>query len=60
VKAVAARLYVRVERNAERAAHLDRRQNEAIMDVLRWMRDNRGELRAEGRGLLDPGRADPA
>jgi hypothetical protein len=48
VKAVAARLYVRVERNAERAAHLDRRQNEAIMDVLRWMRDNRGDCEPRG------------
>ena len=44
----AARVYIKVERDPKRAAILQQRQNAAIMDVLRWIHDNREQLRAQG------------
>ena len=52
-KGVAARFYVRIERDPERVAHLDERQNAAILEMLQWIYDNRAELRAKGRSLPD-------
>jgi hypothetical protein len=43
-KDVAARVYIKVERDPQRAAALDRRQNEAILDLLRWIHENREGL----------------
>ena len=52
-KGVAARFYVKIERDPERAAHLAERQNTVILEMLQWMYDNRAELRAKGRSLPD-------
>jgi hypothetical protein len=46
---VACRVYVKIERDPERAARLAARQNSAIMEALRWVYDNRAQLRARGR-----------
>jgi hypothetical protein len=35
-KDIAARFYVKMERDPERVARLDERQNAAIMELLRW------------------------
>lgn len=47
-KDVAFRVYVKIERDPRRAEALDMQQNEAIMDLLRWIYDNRAQLRAKG------------
>ncbi len=47
-KDVAVRVYIKIERDPERARYLERQQNEAIMEILRWAYDNRAELRAKG------------
>jgi hypothetical protein len=52
-KDLAARFYIKIERDPKRTKVLDRRQNEAILAVLRWMRDNREQLRAQGYDLPD-------
>lgn len=48
-KDVAARVYIRVERDPKRAAILRERQGKAIIEVLQWIHDNRARLVAEGR-----------
>jgi len=50
-KDVVARIYIKVERDPESVAHLDGRQNAAIMDMLRWAHEHRSEL--ERRQLAD-------
>lgn len=47
-KDVAARIYIKVERDPQRAARLAKRQNAAIMDALRWIYANRAQLRDKG------------
>jgi hypothetical protein len=46
-KEPAARVYVYVERDPERAAALDARQSAAIRELLQWVADNKDELRAQ-------------
>ena len=50
-KDLAARVYVKIERDPGRAARLDKRQNEAIMEALKWGYANRAQLRAQGHTL---------
>jgi hypothetical protein len=50
-KEPAARVYVYVERDPEKSAALDARQNAAILELLRWVADNKDELRAQHPGL---------
>jgi hypothetical protein len=50
-KDLAARWYIKVERDPERVAHLDKQQNAAIMELLQWVYDNRAQLRAKGQEL---------
>lgn len=47
-KDLAVRFYVKVERDPERAARLDQRQNAAILELLQWVNENRAELRSQG------------
>jgi hypothetical protein len=46
-KELASRVYVYVEREPEKVARLDARQNAAILEALRWVADNEDELRAK-------------
>jgi hypothetical protein len=50
----AARVYIRIERDPKRAADMQQRQNAAIMDVLRWIRDNRAQSQDPGHALPEP------
>jgi hypothetical protein len=50
-KDLAARVYVKIERDPGRAARLDKRQNEAIMEALKRGYANRAQLRAQGHTL---------
>lgn len=45
-KDLAARFYIYVERDPEKAAALDARQNAAILEILQWIHDNKDELGA--------------
>jgi hypothetical protein len=44
-KELAARVYVKIERDPERAARLEKRQNAAIIEMLQWMYDKPGPPR---------------
>jgi hypothetical protein len=48
---LAARWYIKVERDPGRAAYLRDQQNAAIMEALWWAYDNRAHLRAKGHEL---------
>jgi hypothetical protein len=52
-KDLAARFYVKIERDPERAAHLEDRQNAAILEALQWINDHLAELGAHERPLPD-------
>jgi hypothetical protein len=52
-KDMAVRAYIKIERDPERARYLERQQNEAILEILRWAYDNRAGLRAKGHTLPD-------
>ena len=43
-KDVAVRIYVKVERDPKRAAILEKRQNQAITGLLKWIQDRRAQL----------------
>lgn len=47
-KDVAVRFYIKVERDPKRATVVERRQNEAILQLLRWIHDNREDLKVQG------------
>lgn len=47
-KDVAARVYIKVERDPKRAAVIQRQQDKAILGLLRWMREYRTEPEVEG------------
>jgi hypothetical protein len=51
---VAARVYIKIERDPKRTGYLDGQQNKAIIALLRWIHDNRAHLRAQGHELPDP------
>jgi hypothetical protein len=53
-KDMAVRTYIKIERDPERARYLERQQNEAIMEILRWAYENRAELRAKGHTFPEP------
>lgn len=38
-KDIPARWYIKIERDPERAANLERRQNEVILELLQWAHD---------------------
>jgi hypothetical protein len=40
-KGLAARIYIKIERDPKRAAHLAERRNAAIIELLQWARDDR-------------------
>ena len=48
------RVYIKIERDPKRAAILQQRQKAVIMDVLRWVRDNRAQLQDQGHTLPEP------
>jgi hypothetical protein len=58
-KDIAARVYIKIERDPKRAAILQQRQNAVIMDVLRWARDNRAQLQDQGHNLPEPRKNEP-
>ena len=39
-KDLVTRVYVKIERDPERAAHLEKQQNAAIVEALQWIRDH--------------------
>lgn len=43
-KDVATRIYVKVERDPKKAVILEKRQNEAIIELLKWTQDYRAQL----------------
>jgi hypothetical protein len=45
-KDLTARVYVKVERDPERAAYLEERQNAAIIALLQWVRDHLAKAEA--------------
>ena len=52
-KDVAARVYIKVERDPERAARLAERQNAAIMEALQWIRAHRSKQLDDGIPIPD-------
>lgn len=50
-KDVASRVYVKVERDPKAAALLRQEQGEAILGLLRWVREHRKQREAEGHPL---------
>lgn len=50
-KDIAARVYVKIERDPKRAAELLQRQNAAILKLLQWYWDHRAELDDQGHEL---------
>ena len=63
-KDVATRIYIKVERDPKKAVILEKRQNEAIIELLKWPRDYRAQLADQERASEDfsselPGGSDP-
>ena len=63
-KDVATRIYIKVERDPKKAAILEKRQNEAIIKLLKWTRDYRAQLVGQECASEDfsselPGGSDP-
>ena len=47
-RGVAARVFVRLQRDPDAAARLKQRQLEAILDLARWAHQNQEQLRSKG------------
>jgi hypothetical protein len=54
-KGLAARVYIKIERDPERAARSEKRQNAAIMELLKWAYEHRSELERGQAGPEDQG-----
>jgi hypothetical protein len=57
-KDLAARVYLKIERDPGRAARLDKRQNEAVMEALKWGTPTGRNCGHRDTRFLSPGRND--